>query len=437
MNKVMLIFVFILFNLELTFIYSDTLFPGQSSLRLYFGILAIFIFFSVQLLKERFNLYASYQFIFFYKIIIFYIVFIFLHNMLVSKINPFIALPNIIRAWILISISGFMIHRTFNKISQIYYLLLSASVIMAISSIIAILQYYDFRIGWDIRMMLGGLNNDLEVAKQVINNGRVMGLSWYAIPFSYSAATIIPINISLTYLTNRKRIKMFLWLIVSISILGLILNQTRGAIIGVLVGFIYISIYLNKKKILFILPILSIILITINIESIVTISNLVTSRFVEDNIASRGRFTLYTFSLLSSLSSPLGYSIGDNREVETLISNMDYANIIYKFSPHNQILTSTAKYGWVAIILIFLIYRKIIIVSKYLLNKMKYDRQYPLYVGISASFISYFINSMFHNAGLLSGHVMHWMMIFIFMQLYFITNKLSGVLDNKYLFRKI
>jgi hypothetical protein len=436
MNKLIFVYINILFGLELTFSYSNVFLNSAfeySSIRFLVGSFGMLILLLVWIRQTKKNNIGKYELYYFIKLILAFIILIIFNTLLNNPDQIINVLTVSIKRWSIIVMIGILIIQKYENINSIKLLFIIQASIVTVSSIVAIMQYYDYDIAWLIRIYLGGFN-DLEIAKQVYGKGRVMGLSWYAIPFAYSLATIIPVLFSILIYEKKIVIKYYLWLCLSIMITALLLNQTRSAIIGVLVGIVFILFQSGKRT--YALWIISILVIVTTIFGIAQDTSVIRSlqnRFsYKEDVQTIGRIPLYLFSILKVASNPLGINDEYNEDIifDKNISNYEYSENIQIIAPHNQILTSADKYGWIAIIIIIGLYSRIYQYLKYSVLSSDSNISQSISLGLYGSFLSYLICSMFHNAGLLSGHVMHWTMIYLIIANYNYVKKERSTHEN-------
>ena len=125
-----------------------------------------------------------------------------------------------------------------NSKQKIRNLTIVAVIALTFSSCIGILQYINLDFAWDLGAFFGYPDEAIET--QVEGRGRIMGLSSYAIPFSYLLATLIPFDFALIKSERHEVLKLIFINCSIIMVTALLINLTRSAVIGVMLAFLYL-----------------------------------------------------------------------------------------------------------------------------------------------------------------------------------------------------
>jgi hypothetical protein len=298
-----------------------------------------------------------------------------------------------------------------------------ATVILSFSSCIGLLQYFNFQFAWDIRIIFG--YSDEEIEKQVLAEGRIMGLSEYAISFSYLLATLIPLNFSLIKTERNHLTRLILTGCSMLMMMALLLNMTRSAVIGVLVAFIYLmatTSTIPKGVVLAVIGIGFLFLITKQDELLTyTFYN----RYTMSDKSAIIRIPVMIVGFIIFFQNPFGISISDYLNYLDFVSGyigwidgLTGSEFLTDIYPHNQVLTAGVQVGWIVLLLLWGLYwgvgRRMFYLTKHAGDP---DIQWLAH-GMIGSLIAYLITSMFHNAGPFTGHVFHWFFIALAFSLY-------------------
>jgi hypothetical protein len=192
-------------------------------------------------------------------------------------------------------------------------------------------------------------------------------------------------------------------------LIALILNQSRSAIISYLLIAIFnlLFIYKNRYKKYF-MPIF--ILITLMILVIILNQNELLMNQGSD-ISAQSRIPMIITGLRYFIRNPFGTF---NYNHELINFHLPYSNSIINLimlnTTHNHTLNIMIYYGILGGIVIFMFY-------KLLLIKFIKESQKSIYsIALFSSIAGYFLNSMFHNPGILSPDPVLWIIIICFIK---------------------
>jgi hypothetical protein len=287
---------------------------------------------------------------------------------------------------------------------------------MFVSAFVGVMQFFQIDFFWKIREHLspfeeGGIYNDL------LARVRIPGLALFSIPFSYQLCSIAPlifgiiINSKLSFFGRNYLRIAFL-----VIILALLFTLARSAIAGSVIGIVMI-IYLSKIRFKF----LKIALISIIFIFILFSITVFERRFSVDE-STLQRIPMALAGLKIGLNHPLGVGRGHIEKYAEEFSELkQFVGGEMITSTHNQFLSTFSYYGIVGLILLLLFYRYIFKNLFYLRKNLDDDFLKGLCIGLIGSFVSYIINSLFHNAGPFVGDVFNWYII----GLVFVLIKLS------------
>jgi len=401
-------FIFISFIFDVFFSYTDMFF-GVSS-RIYFMIIVIGLFFmEIAIKKKTFTLSKTQiKIISTYSLFILISFFINIFNGVnIYKIAN-LYLGNYVYAFVVMILIMILINDKVKLKQYVFFLIL----LVTFNSFIGILQYFDIGFAWQIRDTLG--YGGLEVVRrQIISRERIVGLSLYSIPFSYLLCTVLPINIIIFLYSKKKSIKRtILKFAFILNFLALILSGTRSALLGVSVSIFIIIIRNNKwiNKLIYILT--SFIFFVLSFF----VFNLRNMRMFSINTSVYSRIPLAIVGFKIFADNPLGAGMGAYAKYSTkyynLVQDMRGAEQILNVgSSHNQFINIAVYYGVIGLILSIIFYYFIFKSLNFIKNNTNNKFNEMIAVALQFSFLSYIINSLFHNGGPFMGDVINFYFI--------------------------
>ena len=257
-------------------------------------------------------------------------------------------------------------------------------------------------------------------------------------------AVTIPLNIIFLLLSiNRQNnFRFFLYLILTLQIIGLILTNSRSGLLAAITSTAII-LFLLKRKVFkrFLLSIFAAILVLFFV--LPSVSDLFAIYFRVDRVFENTRYYLWDMSSQIIYDNPIfGTGPGQFKEymynhLPVMLGSWDEGEIywIYKYAglgeSHNFILFRTAElgiFGLLSAIILPVIF--IFIGYKVMRQNLSNKKIYHLVVGIFALGIGMFVRSFFESTGLLShGWIIRdlpfWLCFSIL--IYFYVNRLPNV----------
>lgn len=287
------------------------------------------------------------------------------------------------------------------KILRIYV------IIIALSSVVAILQAVGVESMWSLRMALQK-PTDIVVLNQLENKTRISGLSYYVVQLTYQLVSIFPFALGMYIYANQgSLLRYFYGLSVALIITAVILSQSVSAVIAILASMAVIYFFLYKHiKLKRIFMILILFIVIFNLSGI-------GKRFITPETTTLGRIPLALYSLYAIIENPWGYS-SHSPEINILpnfISSFEGAELIGEVAAHNSFLNVGLSAGVFGLVIAFLIYFYLIRVSYRRFKKADNHFAKCLYASSIAFFIGYFFHSSVHNAGLFNNDVIPWLIM--------------------------
>lgn len=288
---------------------------------------------------------------------------------------------------------------------------------IAISSMFGLLQFFNFELSQRIVSILNFLN---------ISNPdgmRVTGLSTTPITFSYE----IIVGVFITYylmLVNKRKWTFGIFLF--IMIVAVILNQTRSALIGILVGFIAIKYFSGGIRVgKRIFSLLLLVLLLFLGYWIATPLLGIQSRFTLRDFSSLSRVPMVITAFRYSMLYPFG--TGVYKLYESGIDLSMYHPIVQAFIlenyTHNQFTNALVEFGYLGFGILISIYYKAYRAFRKIKNTKLGISESPEIDILFATIIAYTVNALFHNGGILHAEPTIWLVFAMFYKLILIKKQ--------------
>jgi hypothetical protein len=331
---------------------------------------------------------------------IFFVLFIFFNETIHSPSYAFGA--NFIRKLgrTLIGISVAVLILSILKTPRTLKVLIYSMIIgICISSVIAILQNYLGEPFWILRQKMG-------LSNETIDPNRMPGLSADNIQFSFQLCLMIPLIYSLLWERKISILENTLLLCaIIITFLALILNATRSAMVGV-ASSLFVMGLVSKRyfKLSIVIIIFMVILTVLNPFHQRTFSAAgIPNKIVEFSLA---------FSSLSKHPFGIGSDLFYSEEAHRSLSQIPYYTWVkVSYAAHNSLLDIGMYYGFPGLFLGLAFYYWIFKRISFLRKQLKDPFLWRINIGILGSFISYCINTSFHNRGFFNGEHFGWVFV--------------------------
>jgi hypothetical protein len=275
------------------------------------------------------------------------------------------------------------------------------------SGLVAMGQALNIDFFWQIRTIFGAAGQR-SIADQFYN--RPTGLAFYSIELCYQLVLLLPLTFYL-----YKKYNSFLYVLISLFIIGGILStRTYSAILALLVMFL-IYILLKKRYLLFLL------FLCLSISGTFYILNqqVLLCRIMRESTYARLPEAVLGAKII--LKTPFGIGFQSYKEHAqdyfSSIVGMKGYNIAFHHMPHNQFLNSGIYYGWVVMLLTVYLYIRY---CKKLWPLKDYLPQ-----ALLVAHLGYFVHSLFHNNGVLMGDRIYWHVVAL-TELVLLSNRSGG-----------
>ena len=296
------------------------------------------------------------------------------------------------------------------------------------SALVGILQGLDVQLAWKLQSgLLSIQNKELsdEIRSQMTEAlSRPPGLSLYAIPQTYMLLGALMINLYLV-LQNRynPRFQMVAVAVGVILIGGIFASETRSAMGAALLmpALIYVILFPAR-----VIPVTGLLVLLGAVAAIVMADKAgMDSRLVSlDDASAVGRATLYKYGTELFLQQPFGYGFNFDT-VEYAVEYFVNDNNLFRYEPtekahyivpvHNSILNLVHTFGFIGVLLlVYYVYRLI-------------GNSWYRAVLIAGAFV----NSIFHNAGILSNDLFMDMVIAVMMYELYRQNTAGAVAESR------
>ncbi len=276
------------------------------------------------------------------------------------------------------------------------------------SALVGIMQGLDVQFAWKLQSVLASIQNKEisdEIQSQITEALlRPPGLSLYAIPQTYMLLGALALNLYLV-LQNRysPRFQMVALVVAVILAGGIFASETRSAMGAALLMPALIYLFLFPARVI---PAAGLLVLLGGVAFVLLADKAgMDSRLVSlDDASAAGRSTLYKYGTELFLQRPFGYGFNFDT-VEYAVEYFVNDNNIFHYEPsekahfivpvHNSILNLVHTFGFSGVLLlVYYVYK--------LVGRGWYRAVFIL---------GAFVNSIFHNAGILSNDLFMDMVI--------------------------
>ena len=276
------------------------------------------------------------------------------------------------------------------------------------SALVGIMQGLDVQFAWTLQSVLASIQNKEisdEIQSQITEALlRPPGLSLYAIPQTYMLLGALALNLYLV-LQNRysPRFQMVALVVAVILAGGIFASETRSAMGAALLMPALIYLFLFPARVI---PAAGLLVLLGGVAFVLLADKAgMDSRLVSlDDASAAGRSTLYKYGTELFLQRPFGYGFNFDT-VEYAVEYFVNDNNIFHYEPsekahfivpvHNSILNLVHTFGFSGVLLlVYYVYK--------LVGRAWYRAVFIL---------GAFVNSIFHNAGILSNDLFMDMVI--------------------------
>ena len=288
------------------------------------------------------------------------------------------------------------------KVLGINFVAKSFLAIAAFSAVVAIFQFAGIDFAWDVRRMFGAIQGDPPDIKEILRReSRPMGIVFTPILFSYHLISAYVIAY-LMYRHDLLQPRLYA-IFVLITLLASAASGTRSLVLGVLVHEgMQLALRGQLKSYIWLLVMTAV--AAGGYLYLETLGSRVVS--VEDSSAV-SRVVLFKFGVQLFLANPFGFGWGvDPGEHAWLfweeLSHLPKASAVFRLGIHNAFINFLLQYGIFGL-------ATLIVLAVLDLSRA---------IALFTAFLAYFINAMFHNAGVFVGDLYFWFAFTIFLYLH-------------------
>ena len=297
----------------------------------------------------------------------------------------------------------------------------------ALTAFVAVMQMLGIGFFWQLRENLGIIRTGIYAHTSIIGRSRPGGLADYFIPLGYQLCSLIPVIFGLIVVKVESfRVRVLLWIALVIHFLGLISSLDRAAVFGAVIGLLVVLLLspLRRSRKL----VLAMMIVGIVLSSILFLQPL-KHRLTPGRREFKGLNRVYTAYVATKtiFDNPLGTAklveAYDEYHYDALMSSWGtYFTGVN--SPHNQFLNTGVEFGFPALLMLILFYHRVFDTLISVRKRVLPDRfMYGLSIGLVGSFLSYILNSLFHNDGPLRGDFFNWFFVGLVVALEQVTSR--------------
>lgn len=320
---------------------------------------------------------------------------------------------------------GCAVYLTVNTVARALLLsttIVAATLISGLFGICVLVQGEPFFSAW-----LAATNVSEATVDEILRTGRTAGASGNIIGFSYQLAVALPLAAGLLVLQPFPRfVSKWAWHILSVLavsglVVALLMNATRTAIGGVLVGLTAVLVvavlYLDRsERWIAILKSMTVgVLVSITFISVAALS--FNERIISLNNTDRAKLPLFRTAINYSRDNPFGtgtYAPEIHHVPSGMTLEPRLMEIVLTRTPHNQFLVVLVYYGVSGLVMLLAFYGVVFwsISGAFRTAVSRRDsRSIIMVISIAGAIAAYAVNSLFHNSGPFVGDWYHWIVI--------------------------
>ena len=353
------------------------------------------------------------------------LVFSLLYNLIYGIFNDFDSsyFYNLLRGNVASILIFLITYNLIFNIKRIKYFLFFYILLVSISALFCIMQFFGFDLAWDLRTFISTSGNEA-VIQSIQNQNRPVGLAFNTTELGYQLATIFPI-VNYFFWNINDSLKRFLITNTfnTILIAATFLSNSKSALLAIGITNIRLSNLKNKS---------------FNFIPYVYMGGLFSYVFYQIFTTTKKAAILSSFSKIPMfilgakyiIRNPFGCGLELNKYADfikndPLISEMPESlkYIISRNFPHNHLLNTMIIYGWLGFIIFILYYFFITKFTLEIFFNSNSKEMRIISLSLYGSELGYFVNGMFHNAGQFVLDPMSWYLTGIICSLYIIHKK--------------
>ena len=281
--------------------------------------------------------------------------------------------------------------------------------IVAISSVVAILQYLGVDSMWKLRLLIQ-MPTAGPVYSQIVNRTTIPGLAYFNVTLCYQLVTVFPFAVGMyLYYPQKSYHKFFYGFCVIILLITAIASKSLSAMVGMLFS-LFSMFFLLRRHVR--LPLKNIGTIIIIFIIVLTLTGRY-KEFIAFDSSTMGRIPLALAGILSISERPLGHGSHEPEAYKfyNMLSGMRGADNILTNSSHNSFINIGIGAGVIGLAAGVFGY---IYVYKLFRRRLRQSNDFfPIYLNASsvAFMIGYFVQSSTHNTGMFYGDVLPWLLV--------------------------
>lgn len=314
-----------------------------------------------------------------------------------------------------------------NNTAKLKHFFYWTAFVLSISALIGILQFFIGESFCLLRSSLG--KQEIAFAWEIV---RPAGLSFTKILFSYELLSIflLAVTVLALYGNASKAEKIFLSIISTIIGIAILVNFTRSAIGGIIIGGIGILLLTKEGKWKIIASCLmgiGLVLFVISVSSVHV--KPYHRRIMLQDTSAFGRIPRLLLGCNIVIKNPLGLGgssvlRGEIKKNLYVTGNMPGISID-SASAHNHFLNVAVYFGFPGVLLYIWFLWRLVRMERYLLESSKEQFLKVLSTGSVGFLIAYLFNSFFHNYGPMGGDNFFWYILGIILAAYNIVSRES------------
>jgi len=280
---------------------------------------------------------------------------------------------------------------------------------IALSCLIAFLQYLEISFFWSLRFLFG-LPDDDVILQQFFSLNKAAGLSYYSVQLGYHISISFPLLLLKIYHSGKTFLgKTYNFILLSCFVLGIIALESISVFITTTICMTIYIIKTQKRlaRLFMFSSLLSLIIFLISINQLARVSNIFT------DTSALSRVGLFYMGSKILYENPLGLTDSETQQKKLdIIYSEGLPKYFMKIPFHNSFLNVAVNKGLHFMLIYVMIFTYYFIKLKFFWTRNLFEiGNYGVHLFLFLSLLSFFFQTNIHNAGLPNGDIFGWFVI--------------------------
>ena len=315
------------------------------------------------------------------------------------------------------------------------FFLLTLIISLAISTFVAVLQYFDIDAAWNLRMLID-VPEDKIVYLQINERIKPSGLAYFSVQLSYQIITFFPFVFYLYVIEKNPLNKRWIFILGVLVVLGALAINSVTAIMCIILSIMAIykwpdiqGVSRIFKVAMYIIPVLLVLTILGFMDRVWSLDS-----------SALSRVPMFIAGITMISEHPFGANYSEIANIKSSLSAQDWfisltgSSQVIKTGLHNSFLTVAVQSGLHVFIIYLLIYGYTISLTLRQSLNVKLSLESRIFYRVSLiAVVAFIMQSSMHNAGLPTGDAFGWLLLGIIFSFDRILKQSVKVVSDKFL----